>query len=88
MATPEERQQEVDRNFEEFQKALPDLLKTKAGQFALMRHGQIMEFYDTFNDAVKVGVKEYPDGIFSVQQVTQQVIDLGWFSHALPQHHI
>jgi len=78
-----DRQAEADRNFEAFQKKLPELLKEHAGKFALLRDGEIVQFFDTARDAMVHGQSEFEDGLFSVQEVTEQVTDLGFFSHAL-----
>ena len=85
MAEPSTIQTVVDKNYEEFQKLLPSLMKTHAGKYAVMREGEAIEFFDTSRDALIFGHKEYPDGLFSIQQVTNVVVDLGYFSHAL--HH-
>jgi hypothetical protein len=75
-------QAEVDNNFEAFQKELPNL-SAQRGKYALMRHGEIVNFYDTMNDAVSTGNTVYQDKLFSVQLVTTQPVDLGFLSHAL-----
>ena len=76
---------EVRRNYEAFRNKLPDLLQTHRGKFALMRDGAIVEFYDTAGDAYKVGIKSYGEGCFSVQEVTDSSVDLGFFNHAISQ---
>ena len=77
-------QEAVDKNYQAFRAMLPDLIKTNLGKFALMHDEQIVEFFDTARDAMLYGEREFPDGVFSVQQVTTSVVDLGYFSHALP----
>ena len=77
------RQEEVDLNFEAFQKELPSLLLTRRGQYALMRSQEITGFYDTIRDAQTAATQLYPDALFSIQQVTNTVGDLGFFSHAV-----
>ena len=44
--------------------------------------------FDTARDAYLAGQKLYPDALFSVQEVTDTPADLGFFSHAMPQHHV
>ena len=79
----EERvEQEVGRNFEEFQKLLPAILESKRGRIALMRDGKIVEFFNTRPQARAAGDARYSDGIWSMQEVTDEVIDLGLVSHA------
>ena len=79
----ESLQKEIDTNFEVFQKILPDLFPYEADRWALMRHGECVDFYDTLRDAETAGRAIYKDQIFSVQQVSDAVVDLGWFSHAM-----
>ena len=76
-------QKEIDANFEAFQKVLPGLLPYEADRWALMRHGECVDFYDTLRDAETAGRAMYEDRIFSVQQVSDAVVDLGWFSYAM-----
>ena len=84
MSEPRNRQQEVDQNFEFFKTRLPELLQTHKGKYALIRHQEIIGFYDTIIDAQTTGARFYQDGLFSVQQVNDVPIDLGFYSHAVP----
>jgi hypothetical protein len=79
---------EVKRNYEAFMRQLPELLVTQRGKFALMRDGNVVEFFDTSADAYRAGQKIYPDQRFSIQQVVDSPVDLGYFSHALPDRTI
>ena len=76
-------QKEIDANLEYFQKELPNIDSANQGKFALLRHKKIIGFYDTVMDAVTAGNTAYSDQIFSVQQVTEEAADLGFFSHAV-----
>ncbi len=79
---------EIERNYRAFQARLPDLVQVHSGKWALMRHGEIVDFFDTVRDAHVAGHRLFSDDVFSVQEVAQRIIDLGWFSHALPQRPI
>jgi hypothetical protein len=81
----QKKQHEIDENYEVFSRLLPDLMKNHAGKFVVMRHQKPVEFFDTARDAMVYASKTYSDGLFSVQEVTQKAVDLGWFSHA-PLH--
>ncbi len=86
MSDLEKKQREVDENYDAFLEILPQLMKKHEGKFALMRHKEPVEFFDTTRDALIYATKTYKDGLYSVQEVTQKPIDLGWFSHApIPQ---
>ncbi len=82
----DQKQRQVDLNYEAFEKKLPDLIMAYRGKFALMRDGEIVEFFDTARDAVLAGQKLFEkDGLFSVQEIIETPIDLGFFSYAIPQ---
>jgi hypothetical protein len=85
-SNPSDARREVARkNYEAFSKKLPDLLPVHRGKFALMRDGEVTEFFDTAGDAYLAGQKLYADGSFSVQEVTDVPVDLGFFSYAVAQ---
>lgn len=73
----------VQENYNSFQKLLPELMRDHDGRYALMRHGEVCAFFDTARDAVTAASKLFSDDDYSVQCVTQQPINLGyWSSHA------
>ena len=81
-ATIKDRQTEIDENLDFFVTELPKLSPGHLGKFALIRHKSITGYFDTVVDAVGTGNKLYSDWLFSVQQVTDVPVDLGFFSHA------
>lgn len=77
--------EQIDRNYKAFVDSLPTLLKTHAGKFALMRDGKIVEFFDTARDAYVAGTTIFKDdNLFSIQEVVEVPVNLGFFSHAVP----
>lgn len=76
-------QEEVDNNFEEFGKLLPSILPAHRGKFALMRAGQIMGYYSSAADARAAADMAFKDGLFSIQHVTEQSINLGFYTDAM-----
>ncbi len=77
-----ERQKlEVDRNYDAFVRQLAIILKCHKDQLALMRDGEVVGFFDTPGGAYRAGTERYDDGIFSIQEVTDEPIDLGFWSH-------
>lgn len=74
---------EVDRNYDVFEQLLPGLLATRRGEVALMRGGQVLDFFGSEAVALREGRARYPDGLFSVQEITDRPADLGFFSHAI-----
>ena len=72
---------EVDRNYDAFMRMLGTLLDGHRDQLALMRDGHIVGYYDTPRSALLAASELFPDGIFSIQEVTDEPIDLGFWSH-------
>jgi hypothetical protein len=46
-----------------------------------MRDGEVVGFFDTPREALKAAAEKFSDGIFSIQEVTDEPIDLGFWSH-------
>jgi hypothetical protein len=74
--------QEVDQNFQAFMSALPSILNTKLGKFALLHRGKIVEYFESSIDAFVDGHQRFGPGRFSVQEVTDHVENLGFYSYA------
>jgi hypothetical protein len=75
------QQAEVDRNYDAFVRMLSTILPRHRDQLALMRDGEIVGYFDKPGDAYRTGLDRYSDGIFSIQEVTDEPIDLGFWSH-------
>lgn len=76
------RREQLEKNYDSFVKKLPGLMKSHAGKFALMKDGEIVDFFDTPLDAVTAGKHLYKQSPFSVQEVIDTPLNLGIFSHA------
>jgi hypothetical protein len=72
---------EVDRNYDAFVRVLGSILPEHKDQLALMRHGEIVGYFRSPREALVAAHERYPDGIFSVQEVTDEPLDLGFWSH-------
>ena len=66
------RQHQVDQNYESFKRLLPELLRGHAGKYAVIREGIVIEFFDTFGDAIRFAQARYADSKYSVQEVTDR----------------
>ena len=75
------QRQEVDRNYDAFMRMLGSVLTEHRDQLALMRDGRIVGYYATPREALHAASELFPDGIFSVQEVTDEPLDLGFWSH-------
>ena len=69
-------QAEMHRNYTAFAEKLPELAKTHMGMFALMRDGQIVQFFYSDEDATDYGNNEFDDNMFSVFEIGDQLIEL------------
>ncbi len=78
-----EARDEVNANFKYFQSRLSELKKLHPNEFALIHKKKIIEFFESENDAIKIGMKQYGEGRFSVQQVVDTPIDLGYQSDVI-----
>lgn len=75
------QRQQVDQNYDSFVRMLGELLPRHRDQLALMRDGKVIGFYDTPREALEAATEKFADGIFSIQEVTDEPIDLGFWSH-------
>jgi hypothetical protein len=74
---------EVDANYDAFEAMLPKLMKEHAGKTVLLRRGSVEGVFADNAVALAAGRERFEDGLFSIQEVTDRPVDLGFFSHAL-----
>ena len=74
---------EVSANFEYFKSRLPELKQTHPKKFALLHHKKIVSFFESENDAFNIGMRDHGEGNFSVQQVMDSHIELGYQSYVI-----
>ncbi len=77
------RVSEIDDNLTCFLKILPSLVPDREGQYALLRHGSIVDFFPTAVEAQIAGNQRFGDRLFSIQAIREQAEELGYFSYAL-----
>lgn len=86
MIDPVDRDSEIKKNFAAFKGWLPSLLlKYGYGKYALIRNQQLIDIFDTKEDAIKAAELKFDDGLFSVQEITDVALNLGFYS-AIPCH--
>lgn len=73
--------EQVDQNYDAFVRVLATILTEHRGEHALMRDRAILAYFDKPGDAYRAGIQRFPDAIFSIQEVTDEPIDLGFWSH-------
>lgn len=73
---------EIDRNFDFFMRNVSDFIERHRGQFALLRHSSVVGFHNSVKEAEETGVDRFSDGIFSIQEVSDDPVDLGFYTYA------
>lgn len=74
--------EEIDANYDFFRRHLADFLETQAGRVAVIRKREIIGFFATVDEADSVASQQFSDGVYSLQPVVAEPVDLGFFSHA------
>lgn len=72
--------EEVDRNYDYFQRHMAEYLPGEFGRYALLRSGKVAGFFDSADAAEEQG-ERFGDGIYSIQLVDPAPINLGAFSN-------
>jgi hypothetical protein len=80
---PVRQKQQVDRNYDAFVRMLASVLREHRNQFALMRDGEIVAYFDKPGEANRAGMERFDDQLYSIQEVTDEPIDLGFWSHVV-----
>ena len=76
------RRHEIDANYDFFERQLARLLPAHEGKYALLKACRIEGFFDRPGDAYGDGLARFDDGLFSIQEVTDEPLGLGFFSLA------
>lgn len=73
---------EVDRNYEAFVAELPKILPHHRGQYALLHDQSIVTYCANSLAAMIEGARRFGEGRYSVQEVTTDSDNLGFYSYA------
>lgn len=74
---------EIERNYAAFSDMLSNLLPNHAGKYAVMSEQNLAGLFDTPGDAARYGHAKFGDLSYSIQLVTDEPVDLGFYSHAV-----
>ena len=76
------QKKQVDDNFIAFKELMAQrtIPQKYYGYYALMKDGEIKGYFNTWEDAVNAS-HLIEDNIFSIQQVRNDIADIGFFSH-------
>lgn len=81
MHDPQRHQVEI--NYDAFQRVLGSILADHRHQYALMRDRQIVGFFKEPGDADREGHRRFADQVYSIQQVTEEPVELGLYANGL-----
>ena len=71
---------EVDKNYDYFQRHMSEYLPVHYGQYALLRHCEVIGFFEDADEAEARG-EQVSDGIYSIQLVDPAPVNLGLYSN-------
>jgi hypothetical protein len=78
---PDARETALRRNFHYFQGIVGGLMEQHAGKYALLHSGGLVDVFTRPIEAVEAGYRQFTDGDFSIQKVTDRPFDLGFMSY-------
>jgi hypothetical protein len=81
MLSTEAQRAEVAANYEAFERALPGLLAGHKGEYAVFRHEQLVDVFESFASGLAYCISAYSDRLFSIQEITDEPLNLGWLSN-------
>lgn len=81
--TLEEVQKEIDKNYDFFLKELPNIINLYNNKYALLKNAEIIDYFDTMDDAIKYAKIRFEDGLYSIQKVNETPISLGYIGSFL-----
>ena len=61
----------LSKELETYEKNKPKLLKDSRGKFALIKGEEVVNVFDTYADAVKVGIDKFGNSPFLVKQILE-----------------
>lgn len=73
---------EIERNYAAFKGLLPRLISQAAGQYALMKDQALIALCGSAGEAVREGHAKFGDEPFSIQLISDEPVDLGFFGYA------
>ncbi|WP_288695342.1 hypothetical protein [Brachyspira pilosicoli] len=85
MVSKDKIENEVSQNYQFFlqEKENNRIPYNCLNKVALLREQQIIDYFDSIDDALKYARKVYEDGLYSVQKVNDIVINLGYIGSVL-----
>lgn len=78
------REVEIERNYAAFVGMLGELMARDEGRYALFHDCKLEGVFDTPGQAARSGFAQFGELNYSIQPITDEPVDLGFYSLALP----
>jgi len=75
--------EEIEKNYQFFKRILPDIKTDHIDEVVLIRNQKIIGFYSTIVEAQIDALHKYSDNLYSVQEVRNKPVELGFFRYAV-----
>ncbi|MGI9256286.1 MAG: hypothetical protein ACR2PY_05075 [Salinispira sp.] len=72
--------EQTRKNVDAYKKAEDNLIQDHYGKYAVFSNGNLEGIYNDLDDAYKIGLQLYGDGKFTIRQIGQKPINLGFMS--------
>lgn len=76
---------EIERNYAKFLSILNDLLSENFGRYALLKAQKLEGIFDSPAQAERAGYSKFGAEAYSIQEITTEPVDLGFYSYAIPK---
>jgi hypothetical protein len=73
----------IQRNYAWFLTQLSALLPEHRGRYALIHEARLVGIFNSPGEAEREGERQFPKAPYSIQPIEDQVVDMGYFSHAI-----
>jgi len=73
---------EIKKNYVRFLAIRESLNRNGKDKFVIMRHESVVKYCETLLDANLKAKSMFDDGIFSIQEIDPEPVELGYFSYA------
>ena len=62
---------------------MPNIFNLYNNKYALLKNAEIIDYFDTLDDAIKYAKMRFEDGLYSVQKVNEPPVNLGYIGSFL-----
>lgn len=76
---------EIERNYAAFLDMRGGLMPAHSGRYALLHDQRLEGIFDTPAAAEREGYRRFAQDNYSIQLITDEPVDLGFYSYALPE---